>query len=736
MKASGPKRRLVLVGGGHAHVQVLRSLVMRPQPDVEVTLIVDDPVAVYSGMVPGLVAGQYSPHDVAIDLVPLARRAGAAVVLEPADRVDAHRREVCFSSERPAVPFEVCSLNIGSTVAHTELPGVRPLAVPTRPIQDLNQRLDAHLQACQKDVVDVVVVGAGAAGVELAFAVEARLSGEDRAHRVTLVSARAPRVGGGIRGLRRVRNALSERNIQLREGNAVVAVHPDSVDLEDGACLPADLVLWSTGAAAHSLGRRSGLPTDAQGFVQTMSTLEVVDHPGIFASGDCAVLADGPAVPRAGVYAVRAGPILVHNLLVARERQQHIPYRPQKTYLALLNTCDGGAIGTKGSWVWEGRWLGRLKHWIDSQFVQKFQVLDASGVPSPRFERGMPPMDPELEMECGGCAAKLADEPLRAALAALPPPPGDPDVVAGVDAADDVAILRHGDGLLLQTVDAFPTFTSDPWLVGRVAAINALNDVYAKGATPRFALAIVEVPRAHGATVLGQALAGLRYELDRSAVSLVGGHTTIGEQLKVGLSVTGSPPTDGVIWPTRGAVPGDVLLLTRPLGSGVLLHADMAGRARGPWVQAVHRHLTRSNQPAIHGLRGHPIHAATDVTGFGLARHLKTMLQDDRCEGVLRLSSLPLLPGVATLLRAGERSSFHEQNRMDETMWAVAPDLRRDPLTEVVFDPQTAGGLLLAIPPESAETALQKIRCAGFESAALVGVVGQRRGGPSVRMEP
>jgi len=584
--------------------------------------------------------------------------------------------------------------------------------------------------------VDVVVVGAGAAGVELAFAMKARLSKQGRPHSVTLVSARSPRVGGGHRGLRRVRQGLQARNIPLREGTAVVAVHPDSVELGDGTRLPAEVVLWSTGAAAHDLGRRSGLPTDAQGFVQTKSTLEVVDQPGIFASGDCAVLVDGPATPRAGVYAVRAGPVLVHNLLVARERSQHLPYRPQRTYLALLNTCDGGAIGTKGEWVGEGKWLGRLKHWIDAKFMQKFQVLDAAGVPSPQFERGMPAMDPDLEMECGGCAAKLADEPLRAALAALPPPPSDPDVVAGVEVGDDVAILRHGGGLLLQTVDAFPSFTNDPWLVGRVAAINAMNDVYAKGATPRFALAIVEVPRIHGATVLGQALAGLRYELDRAGVSLVGGHTTVGEQLKVGLSVTGSPPTDGVIWPTRGAIPGDVLLLTRPLGTGVLLHADMAGRARGPWVQAVHRHLTRSNQSSIDALRGHPIHAATDVTGFGLARHLKTMLQGDRCEGVLRLSSLPILPGVATLLRAGERSSFHEQNRMDETMWAVAPDLRRDPLTEVVFDPQTAGGLLLAIAPEFADASLQKIREAGFESAALVGFVGHRVEGPGVRLEP
>ncbi len=733
MNSTTPARRLVLVGGGHTHVQVLRRLVMEPDPSLHVTVVVDRPVAVYSGMIPGHVAGQYTAADVSIDVVPLARRAGAAVVLDAATRIDVDTHEVCFEGGRPPVAWDVCSVNIGSTVSGLETPGVREHCVPTRPIHNLDARIGACLSSQAGAAVRVVVVGGGAAGVELAFAMVARLDREGRTGQVTVVTDQGLRVGGGSRGPLLVRRGLAKRGIAVRGGVRVEAVAADRVVLSDGTWLSSDLTLWATGAAAHPLARNSGLPTDDRGFLQTTPELQVVGVPGLYAAGDCAVLADGPVVPRAGVYAVRSGPVLIHNLLVAEAPEMRIPFRPQSTFLALLNTCDGRAIGTRGQWAAEGRMLGRLKDWIDRQFMEKFQVLDGEGRPAEAFGRGMPEMADD--MVCGGCAAKLADAPLRRALAALPPPPPDPDVLAGVDAGDDVAVLRHAGGLLVQTLDAFPAFTDDPWLVGRVAAVNALNDVYAKGAVPRFALAVLEVPERHGARVLGQAMAGVRSVLDASQVSLVGGHTTVGQGLKVGLSVTGVPVEGQELWPTRGAQEGDVLVLTRPLGSGVLLHADMAGRAAGPWVEALFAQLTTSNAAAAGALRGLPIHAATDVTGFGLARHLLTMLSGTDVHAVVYRSALPLLPGAALLLAAGERSTFHEQNRLDDSVCSVAPQLRMDPVVEVLFDPQTAGGLLIAVPGLMLETALDRLRQAGCENAVLVGKILAGKAGPPLRVE-
>jgi selenide,water dikinase len=343
-----PKRRLILIGGGHTHVQVLRRLAMQPDPSVHVTVVSKRPFAVYSGMIPGHVAGQYTASEVSIDLVPLARRAHAAIVLSEATRVDGAARTVHLADGRPPVPWDRCSINIGSTVSGLDTPGVRARVVSTRPIHDLNPRIATRLQSCGNRNIRLVIVGGGAAGVELAFAMETRLRLEKRNAEVVLIAKDGPAVGGGAGGPERVRRCLSDRGIILRTGARVTEVRDDAVMLSDGGCLPADLVMWATGAAAHPLGARSGLPVDAGGFIQTTPQLEVVGVPNLFAAGDCAVLADGPTVPRSGVYAVRAGPVLIHNLLVARAPSDRIPFRPQATFLALLNACDGRAVATRG----------------------------------------------------------------------------------------------------------------------------------------------------------------------------------------------------------------------------------------------------------------------------------------------------------------------------------------------------------------------------------------------------
>ena len=349
-----PRRRLVLVGGGHTHVQVLRRLVMKPDPTLEVFLVTPDVEAVYSGMVPGHVAGQYSAHDISIDLVPLARRAGATVVLSPAHRIDAESRTVVFDDGRPPLPWDLCSINIGSTVSGLDIPGVRAHVVPTRPIHDLEPRLLERMHACAVSPIQVVVVGGGAAGVELAFAIETRLRIEQQPASVILLAERGPRISGGERGPALVAQRLKERGIQLRTGARVVGASKSALSLSDGTELRSDLTLWATGAAAHALAVRSQLPVDERGFIRTNDQLQVVDCPDLFAAGDCAVLEQGPAVPRAGVFAVRAGPALIHNLLVAKRVQERRRFVPQKHFLALLNTCDGRAIATRGRFAGEG----------------------------------------------------------------------------------------------------------------------------------------------------------------------------------------------------------------------------------------------------------------------------------------------------------------------------------------------------------------------------------------------
>jgi selenide,water dikinase len=716
-----PGRDLLLVGAGHAHVQVIRRWMMRPLPGVRLTVVVDRPDAVYSGMVPGFVAGDYAPHELEIDAVPLARRAGARVVLSAAGRIDPARRTVELV-DRPPLVYDVASLDVGSTVRGLELPGVREHALATRPIRAFVDSLDARL-APLAERARILVVGGGAAGLELAFTLVSRLREAGRAPEVEVLSDGAELMPGRSPAeASRVDLEARRRGIAIRTGARVTAVEKRGVVLANGEAVPGELVVWATGAAPPAVIDASPLGQEPGAFVPVRDTLQTVASDDLFASGDCASLVDHPWVPKAGVYAVRQGPLLDRNLRARLAGRSLTRYRPQRDFLALLHLGERRALGAKWGRVAVGASMWHLKDRIDRRFMARFQVLDAAGAPARRFPSAESMGMGDEEMACGGCAAKLGASSLERALARVGAPPPDESVLLGLESPDDAAALRMpGGDVLLATVDAFRAFCDDPWLVGRVAAVNAVSDVLAKGATPRHALALVtlpEEPDARAEETLYQTLAGVRAALDPLGVTLVGGHTTVGPELFVGLSITGEAP-DGVI-ALAGARPGDRLLLTKPLGTGVLLAADMQGRAAGAWVAEAHRSMLRDNAAAARVATELGATACTDISGFGFAGHLAELLRASGVGARVDLEALPALPGALELLGQGLRSTFHEQNA--EGRRGIVGGCAT-PAFELLFDPQTSGGLLMTVPAAAGEEALARLRSGGDAGAAAVGEV-------------
>jgi selenide,water dikinase len=729
------ERELVLVGGGHAHVQVLRRWMMKPLPGVRLSVVLDRSDALYSGMVPGVVSGDYTIDEATIDVVPLARRAGARCILAAATRVDPVARQIEVEG-RPPIRYDVASLDVGSTVRDLDLPGVREHALATRPIGRFVGAIEAALAASAQapGPLRISVVGGGAAGVELSLCIEARLGAARRACEVTLLSASNALLPGGPPALaRRARDEAKRRGIAMRCGVSVEAVEADAVVLaasSDGARerIPSDLVVWATGAAAYSFLRDSPLATDEQGFVRVRATLQVEGNDDLFAVGDCAALIGHPWVPRAGVYAVREGPVLDHNLRGRLDSGALRSYRPQRDFLALLNLGGRRAVGGKWGRSFQGHRVWQLKDWIDRRFMRRFQVLDADGGPA-RFFPSPEQMASggDDEMACGGCAAKLGPTPLRDALARLPAPFPDDSVRLGICDGDDAAAFETEKGdLLLASVDAFRAFSDDPFLVGRVAAVNAVSDIQAKGGRPRHALALVSVPDDGGersAETLYQVLEGVRAALDPLGVTLVGGHSTLGPELFVGLSISGDVPGDAGWLGLDGLEPGDALVLTKPIGTGLLLAADMRGLATGSWVAAVTASMLRDNGGAARAARASRAHACTDVSGFGLAGHLLEMLRASDVRAHLDLDAIPVLPGAATLLESGLRSTYHEQNAaLRRELEGAMGDRRR----ELVFDPQTSGGLLIGVAAPAAEALVTTLREGGDIHAAVVGQVSER----------
>jgi selenide,water dikinase len=738
---SAPRRELVLVGGGHAHVQVLRRLAMEPPARTRVTLVVDTPIAVYSGMVPGFVAGQYRRADLEIDVLPLARRAGARVILAPMTGLDTQRRRINLAG-RPSIPFDVASLDVGSTVGGLDLPGVRAQALPVRPIGAFVERVEEAVTRAaagpRGEPLRVLIVGGGAGGVEIAFTLLQRLRRGGAEARATLLSG-GPRIladypeGLAHRVLRRARAS----GIDVRNGVRAVAAEPGVLVSADGSREPFDLLLWVTGAVASRALSGIELPKDERGFLRTRSTLEVEGCAGLFAAGDCAHLVEFPRTPRAGVYAVRQGPVLANNLHAALGDGRLTRYRPQGDFLTLLNMGDGTAIGSKWGLSFEGAWVMRLKDSIDRRFMRRFQVLDTRGAPTVAFrdERSM-----GGEMLCGGCAAKLGQTALQRALSRLDPPRADASVVLGLEAPDDAAAVVSPSGdVIVSSLDAFPAFTDDPYLVGQVGAVNAVSDLLAKGADPRHALALVALPEGESPDeaeeTLVQILSGARAALDPLGVTLVGGHTTTATGLLVGFSVDGNAASRGSLLRMSGLRPGDRLILTKPLGTGVLFHADPRGEARGPWIQAALASMLRPNLAAARVAREAGASAATDVTGFGLAGHLGEMLRASGVSAVLDVAALPALPGALELLARGLRSTAHAANERAGRGIFIRPDAVAHPNLPLLFDPQTSGGLVFGLPAPRAGLAVARLREAGDGAATIIGWVAPARvGGPPLEV--
>jgi pyridine nucleotide-disulfide oxidoreductase family protein len=366
-----PPKRLILVGGGHSHVLVLAAFAAQPDPRLRISVTSPHRYTTYSGMVPGVIAGQYALRQAQIDVESLTRRAGGAFVAGRAAGVAAAQR-ILELADASRHSYELLSFDIGAQARPppaTDAPSI----VGLRPIERALATIEAALAAPPaRPGRRVVVVGAGAGGTEVAFALAARLRNEAPASITVCDEAAHPVAARGRRTAALVKRAFAEHRIRFIGSAPVEQVTRSTVRLKGGAELPADLVIWATGASAPPLFAASALPVDARGFLRVGGDLRCPQRPEIFGAGDCASLTTHPDLPKAGVYAVRQGPLLAHNLTAAAGGEPLKTFRPQKRFLALLNTGDGRAILSYGAFAARGRWAWRLKDWIDRRFMAQF----------------------------------------------------------------------------------------------------------------------------------------------------------------------------------------------------------------------------------------------------------------------------------------------------------------------------------------------------------------------------
>lgn len=378
---------IVLIGAGHAHVEVLRSFGAKPEPGARLTLVTRQAWTPYSGMLPGLIAGLYSFEEAHIDVRPLCALAGARLILDDAAGIDlASARAECASGA--SVSFDILSLDIGTTPTMQGAPGASQHAIAVKPIDGFLARFEAARRRIleKEGRARIAIVGGGASGVELALAMEGRFrreieaaGGRARGVAIVLITKEPDILTPFPRRMRaRFREILAARGIEVLAGRAALCVGDGAFQFDGGEALEFDEIFLATEASAAPWLGATGLKLDAKGFIEVRPTLQSVSHAAVFAAGDIASF-QARALPKSGVYAVREGPILAENLRRAAQARPLKAFSPQRRHLSLISTGERYAIGARNGLTVEGAWVWRWKDWIDRRFMRKYKVLPAQG---------------------------------------------------------------------------------------------------------------------------------------------------------------------------------------------------------------------------------------------------------------------------------------------------------------------------------------------------------------------
>ena len=370
-------KRLVLIGGGHAHVEVLRRFGIHPLPDTELVLVSPQTHTPYSGMLPGWIAGHYSRAQCHIDLARLCGKVNARLVLSRSIGVNPDARLVfCYNGEN--LDYDLASVDTGGLSPAFDTPGALTHALSVKPIEDFVARWEELCQSAARGRVPnrVAMVGAGAAGVEVLLAMHYRLEqlAPGNAVHYVLVSDSAeflPTHNASAR--QHIGEILRRRGIKPELGRKVERVDQGVLRCRDGGLIHADLIVWATGASAPWWPRAVGLATDEHGFILVNEQLQSVSHPTLFAAGDIATVHHRPR-PKSGVYAVRAGPPLAENLRRALYSHPLTRWKPQAQSLALISTGGRHAVASRGRFALQGDWVWRWKDWLDRGFMRRYET--------------------------------------------------------------------------------------------------------------------------------------------------------------------------------------------------------------------------------------------------------------------------------------------------------------------------------------------------------------------------
>ena len=698
MSISSEPGILILAGGGHTHALMLKKWIEKPKlkPDDLIILISKNSTTLYSSMVPGLIAGIYRKEDLEINIRDLCYKAKISFVQDEVIGIDTEKR-LLVTKNRGPLSFTRVSINLGSVTRPSN--SIQTLHQNIKPLEEAitwleKQDLENKKNMCQA----LTVIGSGLAAVEIVLA---------------------------------LRKRWKNRHLQLQTKKECNAIYPFMKELKKANIYLISEEKHIVGPALRCTGSRppawlsqSGLPINREGRIITNSSLQVLNHPNLFATGDCAVIQKDPR-PASGVWAVRAADFLTKNIKRQVENRLLLQWKPQRHALQLVGGFN--IAGEPIAWALKNNYsfgpnklIWNWKKLIDIRFIAMLQMQQMIKV--------------QQNMECRGCAAKLPAQSLERALKQA-------GLASYGEKPEDAVQL---DQYWSQSVDGFPALISDPWLNARITTLHACSDLWACGQkvhSAQIVITLPAVPSNHQEWLMSQSLQGVQSALNQQNASLLGGHTLVardqspstpGMGMQLTIIVNGKKRSEDRFWKKGELQKGDSLLISRALGTGVMLAASAAGATQSQHLDKALDQMTRSQHKIVEQLieydRHHPscIHACTDITGFGLLGHLGEMLRSNNTEVSINLftDSIPSLPGSLELLARGYCSTLAPSNRNSWTLLdhnderppkvSLLPSSIRSgihnkqAILELLVDPQTCGPLLLSCDQSSAKILCQQ----------------------------
>jgi selenide,water dikinase len=698
-------KQLVLIGGGHSNVQVLRKLCMHQYNGLNVILISESYGAIYSGMTPGYIEKIYSLDEITIDLQRLCFNAGATFIKDKVISLD-EENKILHLKENPSISFDILSINSGS-ISNKQTIQIEndSKIISVKPIGSLVSKLKKIDEVIEKSSQKKIsIVGGGIAAFELSFALHKRYDGKIS---IDIISKHPlGEKNLNTNSINKVKKIAKKMGIKLISKQAI-SINNSEIKLDDDI-IHSDLILLSTGASLPEWLVKSNLEID-ENFIAVNQQLQSLNFKNIFVSGDAASIQNSKR-PKSGVMAVRQGEILKDNLFLFLQNKTLKKFKPQKNWLYLIGTYKNSAVLNYFNFSFEGKWCWALKKIIDLNFMKKFYFPGQIDMNKKIFNLNEY-KDDIPKMFCQGCGSKVSKNTLSNFLSSQ----------KTNQELSDATEIEFKQNNILQTIDHIKLFKSfNPYDFGIISYLHSQNDILAAGGSVHSLSISIGVPFSKNLVegfYLEYFMRGIQKEAARDGAILASGHSYQTEEPSTTITMNGS-----IIKKSNKSLAAEenLIYLSKPLGTGYLLAAYFQNSKllSTSDFKKLLSYLKTGNDLAAKSGFSCGSQLMTDISGFGLASHLGDICQSSNLSAEIQLSNHILINDKLEILKNFESSGYKNNYLSSFNLIGIRDD---HPLLKIVFDPQTNGPLLIAIDKEKKNEFEKNFEKNYFSKPLLIG---------------